>query len=123
LSSLNNLRVALYQLRFLRVPDWALVNEAVAMEKDLRGRPSVINAVLRNLIRHGSQIKEPEQDDKASYIAVITSHPKWLVQKWIKRFGFDEAMMLAQANKNSSFMHCCQKHGQKKGCNYSRARN
>ncbi|MBN2653525.1 MAG: 16S rRNA (cytosine(967)-C(5))-methyltransferase RsmB [Nitrospirae bacterium] len=98
LSSLNNLRLALYQLRFLRVPDWALVNEAVEMEKDLRGRPSVINAVLRNLIRHGSQIKEPEQDDKASYIAVITSHPKWLVQKWIKRFGSDEAIMLAKAN-------------------------
>lgn len=97
-SSVNNLRLALYQLRFMRVPDWALVNEAVEMEKSLRGRPSVINAVLRNLIRHGSQIKEPEQDDKAEYMAISTSHPKWLVQRWIKRFGYDEALRLAKAN-------------------------
>ncbi|MCE5313217.1 MAG: 16S rRNA (cytosine(967)-C(5))-methyltransferase RsmB [Nitrospiraceae bacterium] len=98
LSSLNNLRLAVYQARFLRVPDWAFVNEAVEMEKELRGRPSVINAVLRNLIRHGSAIKEPEDTDMAQYISIKTSHPAWLVRRWIKRFGEKEALQLALAN-------------------------
>ena len=32
--TLNNLRIAVYQIFFMRVPDWAVVNEAVEMEKD-----------------------------------------------------------------------------------------
>lgn len=98
ISSLNNLRLAVYQARFLRVPDWAVVNEAVELEKELRGRPSVVNAVLRNLIRHGSSITEPEDSDMSAYISIKSSHPAWLVRRWIKRFGADEALQLALAN-------------------------
>lgn len=98
ISSLNNLRLAVYQARFLRVPNWAVVNEAVELEKELRGRPSVVNAVLRNLIRHGSSITEPDDSDMHDYISVKTSHPGWLVRRWIKRFGELEALQLALSN-------------------------
>jgi len=31
---MNNLRIAVYQIKFMRVPEWAAVNESVNIEKD-----------------------------------------------------------------------------------------
>jgi 16S rRNA (cytosine967-C5)-methyltransferase len=104
--TLNNLRIAVYQIYFMRVPDWAVVNEAVEIEKAkkltgsrLSGKPAVVNAVLRNLLREKSRFALPVKFDNVSReITVNTSHPTWLVKRWIKRFGCDEARELAMAN-------------------------
>jgi 16S rRNA (cytosine967-C5)-methyltransferase len=32
------------------------------------------------------------------YIALLTSHPSWLIKRWVKRFGEEEARELAEAN-------------------------
>jgi 16S rRNA (cytosine967-C5)-methyltransferase len=100
-DTLNNLRLATYQILFMRVPQWAAVNEAVELEKEL-GRPEVVNAVLRNLLR----IPETERLDfdplrkqgAVPYIALSTSHPRWLVKRWVHRFGEEQAAALAEAN-------------------------
>ncbi|MBA4372980.1 MAG: 16S rRNA (cytosine(967)-C(5))-methyltransferase RsmB [Thermodesulfovibrio sp.] len=105
--TVNNLRTAIYQLYFMRVPERAVVNEAVEVEKcfgqkDRSAQPSLVNAVLRNIIRQKDQfalpLKPEKQDSPASEIALNTSHPRWLVRHWIKRFGEDEARLLAAAN-------------------------
>ncbi len=94
----NNLRIALYQLYFMRVPDWAVVNESVEIEKQ-GGKPSLVNAVLRNIIRKKDLFTPPlKLDDPVLNISVNTSHPPWMIKRWIKRFGKDEALSLAQAN-------------------------
>jgi len=96
----NNLRIALYQLLFMRVPDFAVVHEAVEIEKE-RGKPSLVNAVLRNIIRNRADIRlpvpiaDPEKD-----VSINTSHQPWMVKRWIERYGIDETRSLAEANNN-----------------------
>lgn len=105
-GTLNNLRIALYQLLFMRVPDWAAVHEAVELEKNLSlreaatsDRSSLVNAVLRNFLRRQDHFTLPIQiNDKTSFIAINTSHPVWIIKRWIKRFGPSETSRLAQSN-------------------------
>jgi 16S rRNA (cytosine967-C5)-methyltransferase len=97
-NTLNNLRSAVYQLKYMRVPEWAVVDEAVNLERFNQGKRALINAVLRNFLRHKDEIKDPPKDKPVEYISVTTSHPRWLIKQWIKRFGFDEALKLAEAN-------------------------
>ena len=95
-----SLRLGLYQLRFLtRVPAAAAVNESVKLVRHarLRSAESFVNAVLRRAAR------EPDVDPAAnarglSRIAIETSHPEWLIQRWIDAFGANEAEAFAAAN-------------------------
>lgn len=103
--TLNNLRTAVYQIFFMRVPDWAVVNESVELEKNksLRGFPNrkgpLVNAVLRNILRQKEKFVLPlDIKDPLENIAINTSHSKWLITRWVERFGTDDALMLAKAN-------------------------
>ena len=102
------LRLGSYQISDMRVPEWAAVDEAVRLEKR---NSSLVNAVLRNVIRNKdvihSDIKEMRLraiDSKSTPkeavmdISRLTSHPTWLVRRWIKRFGAEETLALAEAN-------------------------
>ena len=98
----NALRVALYQILFLdKVPQSAAVNEGVEFIKRLRGQKvgDLVNAVLRNIIRNLENIRYPDPgEDRIRHLAVVESHPIWLTNKWIARFGYDEARQLMAAN-------------------------
>ncbi len=105
--TVNNLRAALYQVYFMRVPERAVVHEAVEIEKTFGQRnrsakPPLVNAVLRSIARQKDRfalpLKPPGPDSPATEIALNTSHPRWLVRHWIKRFGEDETRLLAAAN-------------------------
>ncbi|MEJ2313558.1 MAG: 16S rRNA (cytosine(967)-C(5))-methyltransferase RsmB [Nitrospirota bacterium] len=104
----NNLRLGAYQILHMRVPDWAAVNEAVELEAR---HPSLVNAVLRNVIRKKQTINgeleamralaESEAAaaaERVLAIATLTSHPRWLVRRWLKRFGAPGALALCDAN-------------------------
>ncbi|MGD2080908.1 MAG: transcription antitermination factor NusB, partial [Nitrospirota bacterium] len=104
----NNLRLGAYQILHMRVPDRAAVNEAVGLEA--RHRP-LVNAVLRNAIRDREIIDDELKEmrslavdeaatvaEAASAMATLTSHPRWLVRRWIKRFGALRALALCEAN-------------------------
>ncbi len=98
----NALRAALYQIMFLdKVPHHAAVNEAVEFVKRIRGEKAanLVNAVLRNIIRNIDGIHYPDVAiDAAQYLAVMYSHPVWVVRRWMNRFGFAETEKLLQAN-------------------------
>ncbi|HCV44075.1 MAG TPA: 16S rRNA (cytosine(967)-C(5))-methyltransferase RsmB, partial [Bacteroidetes bacterium] len=98
----NTLRVALYQILFLdRIPHAAAVNEAVELIKRVRGEKvgGLVNAVLRNIIRNLESIRYPDpNEDYVQYLAVMFSHPHWMVKRWLKRFGPDETKKLLAAN-------------------------
>jgi len=100
-DTLNNLRLAAFQLLFMRVPHWAAVNEAVELEKK-KGRPELVNAVSRNVLRNLDSLMERlrgmKADKTVKCIAALTSHPQWLIKRWVKRFGEDETIELAEAN-------------------------
>lgn len=98
----NALRVALYQILFLdRVPHSAAVNESVEFIKRLRGQKvgDLVNGVLRNILRNLENIRYPDaNEDKIQHLAVVESHPAWIVKRWVARFGYDEAKKFLSAN-------------------------
>ncbi|WP_240375253.1 16S rRNA (cytosine(967)-C(5))-methyltransferase RsmB [Bacillus piscicola] len=103
LKSLENwvlqlLRVSLYQLVYLdRIPDRAVVHEAVniAKKKGHKGISSLVNGVLRSILRQGL----PEIDlPPLEKLAVETSHPVWLLEDWIHAYGEEKTKKMALKN-------------------------
>src|SRR5262249_46477850 len=95
------LRLSAYQLLHLsRVPASAVVDDAV----NLTGRVGkgsargLVNAVLRQMSRHRNSPplppRPPNEHDRATaldYLSITLSHPRWLVERWLDRFGFAAA--------------------------------
>ncbi|MCS7252595.1 MAG: 16S rRNA (cytosine(967)-C(5))-methyltransferase RsmB [Armatimonadota bacterium] len=98
---LNCLRMGAYELTVLSHPPYAVVSQYVELAKEYGhvGIASLVNAVLRRLSEEWQHIPLPRADeDPIGHIAVKTSHPHWLVEKWIKQFGFEETVALCAAN-------------------------
>ena len=95
----NILRTALYQIFFLdRIPEFAIVDEAVGIS----GGSGLVNAILRNAIRRRAEIVYPDmQSDAALHIAVVHSHPLWLVKKWVGISGREETLFACRANNET----------------------
>lgn len=75
----STIYVGLYQLLFLRIPEYAAISETVNAVKDLHKSWAVplVNAVLRNFLRNRDKlVLQIEGNLVAKY-----SHPKWLLQK------------------------------------------
>jgi 16S rRNA (cytosine967-C5)-methyltransferase len=97
----NILRTGLYQFLFTeRIPDFAIVDEAVEITKILHPAQSgLVNAILRNAIRKKDDIVYPEiGKDPSLHISIVHSHPLWMVKKWITIFGVEETAALCRAN-------------------------
>lgn len=91
------LRLALFQLVKLdRVPAFAAVDTAVELAKTIRGgAPSgLVNAVLRRFLREEKALGLPPEAEPAAHLAVATSHPRWLVERWLAELGDEEARAL-----------------------------
>ena len=99
---LRILRLGLYQIHWMRVPDHAAVNESVELAKKVapRGR-GFVNAILRKAGRHDLDGLVPAgEDEDASSIRL--SHPEWLMRKWSETFGPERAHAIAAANQEPS---------------------
>lgn len=97
----NILRTGLYQLLFTdRIPHFAAVNEAVGIAKKERpAAAGLVNAILRNALREKENIAWPEMaKDPGKAIAVLHSHPRWLVERWLDRYGIDETIAICREN-------------------------
>ncbi|MFO7838853.1 MAG: 16S rRNA (cytosine(967)-C(5))-methyltransferase RsmB [Desulfosalsimonadaceae bacterium] len=97
----NILRIGIFQILFLdRVPDFAAVNTSVEMAKrsvSLRAS-RFVNGLLRGLLRRRPLDMEallPREPVRA--LAISQSFPDWLVLRWVRRFGMDEALALCEA--------------------------
>lgn len=92
-SARNALRLGAADILFLRTPDHAAVNEAVA----LLGTPSarryrgLVNAVLRRLAREGGG-RRGKQD------AARLNTPDWLWRSWAEAYGESTARAVAEAH-------------------------
>jgi len=95
------LRLGLYQIRFLtRIPASAAVNESVNLVRMARlsSAAAFVNAVLRRAVREPEYDPTREVSDPLEKIAIETSHPVWLIKRWARSFGVDEAGAFARAN-------------------------
>ena len=92
------LRTGLFQLLFLdKIPAHAAINEAVNLVQKAKktSAKGLVNAVLRRAIREEIELEYADETDKT---AVETSHPRWLIEKWERQFGTEDAKKLAFAN-------------------------
>jgi 16S rRNA (cytosine967-C5)-methyltransferase len=99
------LRIGLYQLRFLsRVPASAAVNESVNLVyfARLRSAGGLVNAILRRATREPDFDPASEVQDPIDRVAVSTSHPPWLLERWTNAFGAVQAEGFARANNESA---------------------
>ncbi|MEW6333540.1 MAG: 16S rRNA (cytosine(967)-C(5))-methyltransferase RsmB [Thermodesulfobacteriota bacterium] len=98
---LNVIRTGLYQIWFTdRIPPFAVVNEAVAIARELSpASPGLVNALLRNAVRRKKAMIWPEiEEDPEQAIAVLHSHPAWLVRRLLAQFGIEETVAITRAN-------------------------
>jgi len=97
---LDILRLSAYQLLHLdRVPARAVVDDAVEMTREARKRSAspFVNALLRRIERERERLPlparpaAPDREAALDYLSVTCSHPRWLVERWLDREGFDAA--------------------------------
>jgi 16S rRNA (cytosine967-C5)-methyltransferase len=104
------LRIGLYQLRFLqRIPARAAVNESVELVKHARksSAASLVNAVLRRMATEAGVSAEslvPRDLPIAGRLALLHSHPQWLVDRWLSRFGETRTIALLEANNRTPYL-------------------
>jgi 16S rRNA (cytosine967-C5)-methyltransferase len=99
-DALDALRMGTYQLFELNgIPPYAAVSESVELVKPGgTGVAGFVNGVLKNLQRSGG-VTFPELDrDPLGYLTSWGSHPRWLAERWLKRYGADDAALLVEAN-------------------------
>ena len=97
-TTANTLRVAAYQILFLRVPAHAAVDDAVGAVKRSRSQKlaNFANALLRRLAREGEP-PLPPASDLGAYLEAAESTPRWLVDDVIARLGGEGARALLEA--------------------------
>ncbi len=104
------LEVALYQLRHLdRIPAYAAVSEAVdqARASGGEGAARLVNGVLRGILLLPPPAEPPGSGAgrrEAEALAVHFSHPLFLVERWISRFGLDRTRRILEADNASPFL-------------------
>ena len=98
------IRSGTYQLLLMdRVPAFAAVSQTVSLCRQIIGRKpqGLVNAVLRRVSTGAQnwrmQMNQPPSD-VADHLAIRFSHPEWLVERWLGRFGSQKTITLLQTN-------------------------
>lgn len=96
----NILRLAAYQMLYLdRIPASAACDTAVELAKKYAPRNAgLVNAVLRRLAESGWPDLPPYEQDPVTHLALKHSHPPWLVERWLARWGREWTEALLAAN-------------------------
>ena len=83
------------------------MNDAVSLTRRAgkRSAAPLVNAVLRRVSRERGRLPLPARPDDIEdreavldYLAVTLSHPRWLVSRWLDRYGFDATEAWARFN-------------------------
>jgi len=101
---LNILRMGILQVSVLdRVPERAAIHTSVELAKrqGVRSASGLINAVLRSFQREPHRVQYPDPEaESARHLSLYYSHPIWLVERWMKRWGLEKTRdMLIRNNE------------------------
>lgn len=121
---LDILRMTMFQILHLeRIPVSAAVKDAVDLtgKAGKRSAAGLVNAVLRRVSRERDRLPLPERQAPPSaaarqapasaaaseareaalqYLSITLSHPRWLVARWLDRYGFENAEAWARFNNS-----------------------
>ena len=95
------LRVSVYQMIFMKVPERAAIDEGVELVKNkgFGKLTGYTNGVLRNISRNFDNIMLPDKDkDQNMYLSIKYSHPLWLIKMWLSQYDFEFVEELCKAN-------------------------
>jgi 16S rRNA (cytosine967-C5)-methyltransferase len=113
------LEVGLYQLRHLdRVPSYAAVSEAVdhARASGGEGAARLVNGVLRGILLLPPPTPPPltppsppdgergDSREEARELARFYSHPRFLIERWLERFGAEETRRVLEADNTAPLL-------------------
>ena len=95
------LRLGVYQLTNMgSVPAYAAIAQTVELAKRRHGlgASKLVNAVLRRTDRERDELNASVPSDAADALALRYSHPRWLVARWIERWGEQDTERLLALN-------------------------
>ena len=91
------LLMSVYQLVYLNIPEYAVVNESVSLANMTdRMIGSFVNAVLRNFLRN--EIRTLDGLDEVQKLSVKYSYPTWLVAYLLKDYDYDTVTKIFEFN-------------------------
>jgi 16S rRNA (cytosine967-C5)-methyltransferase len=99
------LRLGVYQLLHMRsVPAYAAIAQTVELTKRRHGigASKLVNAVLRRVDRERDGLAVPTPSDPIDALALRHSHPRWLVARWVARWGAEATEALLAANNREA---------------------
>lgn len=99
------LRLGLYQLLHMgSVPAYAAIGQTVELSKRRHGigASKLVNAVLRRADRERDALAIETPRDPVEALALAYSHPRWLVARWVGRWGAADTERLLAANNGEA---------------------
>ena len=95
------LRLGVYQLFFMRVPRHAAVGDTVDALKavGLERAAGFVNAILRKA--SALPALPQSEGDEIGRLVFETSHPPWLVKRWLRQFGSERARAMLFADNEA----------------------
>lgn len=95
------LRLGVYQLLYMgSVPAYAAIAQTVELAKRRHGigASKLVNAVLRRTDRERENLFPTAPTDAIDALALKYSHPRWLIARWIERYGEQDTERLLTLN-------------------------
>jgi 16S rRNA (cytosine967-C5)-methyltransferase len=102
---LDLLRLGAAQLLQMEsVPAYAAIAQTVELAKRRHGigASKLANAVLRRLDRERDALTLPRPNDPIDALALDGSHPRWIVARWVERYGEADTRKLLEANNREA---------------------
>jgi len=99
------LRLGAYQLLAMgSVPAYAAIGQTVEVVKRRHGigASKLANAVLRRLDRERDSLSVQAPDDRTDALSLEFSHPTWIIDRWLARWGAEDTRALLQANNGEA---------------------
>jgi 16S rRNA (cytosine967-C5)-methyltransferase len=106
LPLLRVLRFGTYQMFYMgSVPSYAAVSQSAAQAGRIGGPrgSGLVNAVLRAVGQVGGEVERfPSFDtDSVAHLCTWGSHPRWLVDRWVARYGPEGARSIVEAGNRT----------------------
>ncbi len=100
---LEALRLGAYQILYMTsVPAYAAVSQTVDLVRTAVGpKPTgLVNAILRKVAAGGGAVDRfPDfRSDPLPHLELWGSHPRWLLERWLARWGADEVRRLVDGH-------------------------
>jgi 16S rRNA (cytosine967-C5)-methyltransferase len=86
LNILNILRLCTYQAVFMDASPAGIINNAVALSSHEKEAGGFIKRTVEGILRNKDVIYPDGEKAPLEYISVYHSHPRWIVEKWLREF-------------------------------------